>query len=56
MFMDENAFDIDPRQLAEGCRRFPHRPELHRPDAVVRPVHAPTGAFARHVWDESGHL
>ena len=56
--MEETAFDVDSRQLAETSRRFPATrlaPVVPRPVGDVSYLSAPHGAdFARHAWDEAG--
>jgi hypothetical protein len=58
--MDESSFDIDSTQLAEASLRFPaHRltPAQASVDSDVSYLAAAPGAdFARHAWDEGGHL
>lgn len=58
--MDESTYEIDTAQLAETSRRFPaHRMARRapRPTADVSYLVATPGVeFARHAWDEGGHL
>ncbi len=61
--MEETAFDVDPRQLAETSRRFPASRQataaavVHRPAGDVSYLSAAPGAeFVRHAWDEAGRL
>lgn len=60
MTMDDMTFDFGLSDVAAGSARFPGRPTatLERPehvDAVVA-VRERGSEFARHAWDESGHL
>jgi hypothetical protein len=61
--MEETAFDVDARQLAETSRRFPAR----RLVPAVRAARGPAGGvgyldaasgaeFVRHAWDEAGRI
>lgn len=58
--MDDTAFEFDPSDVTAASARFPSRhrrvaPAPHVPD--VAPVVRERGSeFARHAWDESGHL
>lgn len=58
--MDESSFAIDSTQLAEASRLFPaHRlaPASPHPDSDVSYLASTPGVeFARHAWDEGGHL
>ncbi|MET0931636.1 MAG: hypothetical protein ABWX74_19095 [Aeromicrobium sp.] len=57
--MDESSFEIDSTQLAEASRRFQQRRLARpapRPDSDVTYLSAPSAEFARHAWDEAGHL
>jgi hypothetical protein len=56
--MEESAFDVDSRQLAETSRRFP---ASRLAPAATRPVHdlryldtASAADFSLHAWDEAG--
>ena len=57
--MDETSFDIDSAQLAEASRLFPaHRlaPPSPHADGDLSYLSSPGVEFARHAWDEAGHL
>ncbi|MEV7396670.1 hypothetical protein [Aeromicrobium sp. NPDC092404] len=58
--MDESAFDIDTKQVAETSARFPaHRlaPRHAKPYTDVTYLEdSPSAEFGRHAWDEAGHL
>ncbi len=58
--MEESTFEIDSTQLAEASRLFPaHRIDHRTPNPtgdVSYLAAAPGVEFARHAWDEGGHL
>lgn len=58
--MDDQTFDFRPSDVAAGSERFPARrlrphPHTSRSDATSA-VRDRGSEFARHAWDESGHL
>lgn len=56
--MEESAFEIDSRHLAEASVLFPaHRlvPSAPHPGSDVSYLSAGS-EFGRHAWDEGGHL
>jgi hypothetical protein len=56
--MEESAFEVDSRQLAETSLRFPASrlaPVASQPDGDVSYLRVAAGAeFGRHAWDEAG--
>jgi hypothetical protein len=58
--MDDTTFEFQPSDVAAGSARFPGRPlrAEDRPAAgdAATAVARRGSDFARHAWDESGHL